>query len=786
METHSDLSRSLESLQGAALSQDALINRIAREQINPEPGKLMTFQNAPDNAVTRHALLTVNGVESVPRGIVNSVLHHVENPMQTLETLGTAAAMGVVLKTVLPEGGMAGKVAGGLIGAYFTYKAAEPIFDSYKQAHNATSLKQLDRATKQFGKAGGAFIVDSAIAAVGYKIGSHYTDKVLTSKSFDGFADVKANFYNRLADTSSRITENMGITTPKPGREIIESSGANGTRVRLNGSDRQAPEGTVKGEVDPNTPMEVTVMLKSQASDLRMDRTLARIAQGRQAPLTEAEFAHQFAASQESLNVVTRFANEYGLKVSESNIVSGRVVLSGKAGDFTSAFDTRLAQYESSGQIFRGRSGTLSVPQELAKHITGVLGTDDRPQARNHAVRFVEPREPAPTPPDVPKDPNARQNGLFPDQVADAYNFPKKTGEGQTVAIIELGGGLDKAENAKYYKNNSLPEPKINVIEIAEARNKPGFDSAADGEVHLDSQIVGVVAPKAQQHLIFAPNSDKGFIDAITRATFPEKGEAQSTAISISWGAPEELWTKQGMDGMSAAFKKAALRGISIFAASGDDGALDRSRSNTWQVDFPASDPSVTGTGGTRLSVKDGVIQSEVAWNNNRANDAGGGGVSQKFPLPDFQKDSKVPPNANPGGGIGRGVPDVAGNADPQTGYKVRVPSGDAVIGGTSAVAPLYAALTMRLNEALGKPAGNLNPWLYKNTAIFNDITQGHNNGYRTAPGWDAVTGLGSIDGSKMLAALQASPNVTPNFGQFRFVGPSQFTPVAPVIDQSK
>lgn len=788
METHRDLATSLDLLQGKAASADALINRIARDQINPEPGKLMTFQNAPDNPVTRHALLTVNGVESLPAGVVNSVVHNIKNPHETLETLGMAAAMGVVLKTVLPEGGMAGKVAGGLIGVYFTYKAAEPIFDSYKQAHHASTLKELDHATKQFADAGGSFIVNSAIAAVGYKIGSHATDRVLTSKSFDGFADAKANFYSKLSQTGGRLLENMGVTTsPAKTAEIAASgTGKIGSRVRLNGSERQAPEGTAKGDVDPSTPMEVTVMLKSQASDLRMDRTLARIAQGRQAPLTEAEFAHQFGAKQESLSAVTKFANEFGLQVSESNLTSGRVVLSGKAGDFSSAFETRLAQYESSGQLFRGRVGSLSVPQELAKHITGILGTDDRPQARNHAVRFVEARDPSPAPPEAPKDPHARKAGMYPDEVADAYNFPKgKTGEGQAVAIIELGGGLDKAENSKYYKNNSLPEPKINVIEVGGAKSKPGVDSVADAEVHLDSQIIGVVAPKATQHLIFAPNSDKGFIDAITRATFPEKGEMPSSAISISWGAPEELWTKQGMEGMSAAFKKAALRGISIFAASGDDGALDRSRSNTWQVDFPASDPSVTGTGGTRLTVKDGAIHSEVAWNNGRANDAGGGGVSQVFQLPEFQKNSKVPPNANPGGQVGRGVPDIAGNADPQTGYNIRVPGSDVVIAGTSAVAPLYAALTMRLNEALGKPVGNLNPWLYNNTHIFNDITVGHNNGYRTAPGWDPVTGLGSVDGTKMLAALQANPNTIAKFGQFRFVGPSTVTqPVQ--IDKSK
>ncbi|MBX9686575.1 MAG: S53 family peptidase [Candidatus Obscuribacterales bacterium] len=760
-------------------SQDALINHLAKDLLAPRAGHLMSFQDAPDNATTRLGLVTLQGLENIPRGIKNAVVHDFTHPAETLETLGTAAGMAVVLKTVLPEGGLAGKLAGAAIGTYFTYKAAEPILDSYKKAHKAQTLNQLDLASKQFGDAGGAFIVNSAVAAVGYKLGSQVTDRVLSSRSFDGFADSKAKFYKNLG---SRLSDSLGITSPKEVFPLVESKSSLTTpnlepRVKFTPSEKQAPAGELKGEVDPAASMEVTVMLKSRGSDLRMERTLARIAQGRQAPLSDADFAKEFGAKPESLDAINKFANDYGLKVSESDLKSGRVVLNGSAGDFSKAFDTRLSVYENAGVRFRGREGSLTLPAKLADHIVGILGTDDRPQARAY-VRFAatEPKDaPAPKDPSGPSEPSGKRVGYMPNEVADAYNFPKEqSGNGQAVAVIELGGGIDKADNAKYYKDRGLPEPEINIIEVGGAKNKPGFDSAADGEVMLDSQVIGVVAPKATQHLIFAPNSDKGFIDAITRATFPENGEKPSSAISISWGAPEELWTKQGMEGMSQAFKKAALKGISIFAASGDDGAIDRSRSGRFQVDYPASDPSVTGTGGTRLTLKDGKVVSELAWNNNRDNDAGGGGVSQNFPVQDFQKDANLPLNANPGGGPGRGVPDIAGNADPLTGYKVRVGGKDSIIGGTSAVSPLYSALTMRINEALGKPVGSLNPWLYRNTSIFNDIVEGNNNGYTTGPGWDAVTGLGSLDGSKMLAALKANPNISTNFGQFKFLGPAQ------------
>ncbi len=782
-----DALESLARAEDKTEGQNSLINKLAKDLCTKEPGSLMTFQNAPDNAVTRYGLLTLQGVENIPRGVANSLAHNIQNPLKVAETLGTAAGMALVLKTVLPEGGLAGKVAGAAIGIYFTYKAAEPVVDAYKKAGNAKTLQELDLASKQFGDAGGSFIVDSAIAAVGYKIGSNLTDRVLSSRSMDGFADAKAGFYNKLSQVGTKITDNMGITAGRQSSiaNILPEGEGKASRVRLADSNRNAPEGTVKGPVDPNIDMDVTVMLKSKGSQLRMDRTLKRIAQGRQAPLSEAEFANQFAAKAESLAAVTKFAEEYGLKVSEANLSSGRVVLNGKASQFSTAFETKLSHYENSaGLEFRAREGSLSIPGELAAHISSVLGTDNRPQLRSY-IKFLETKE-NPLPGDLPAepvDPRARKAGYMPNEVADAYNFPKgKTGEGQAVAIIELGGGLDKIENSNYYKNNGLPEPKIQVIEVSGAKSKPGWDSRADAEVHLDSQIIGAVAPKATQNLIFAPNSEKGFIDAITRATFPEKGEMQSSAISISWGAAEEFWTKQAMNDMSIAFKKAALKGLSVFAASGDDGALNNSRSGRWQVDFPASEPTVTGTGGTTLQIKDGKIVTEVAWNNNRPNDATGGGISEVFPAQEFQRNANVPPNANRGGGSGRGVPDVTGNGDPASGFRIRTVDGsDIVTAGTSAVAPLYSALTMRLNESLGKPVGSLNPWLYRNTGIFNDILSGHNNGYKTGPGWDPVSGLGSIDGGKMLAALKQNPNTPVNFGEFRFIGPSQISAPAPI-----
>ncbi|MBX9691722.1 MAG: S53 family peptidase, partial [Cyanobacteria bacterium] len=688
----------------------------------------------------------------LPSGVWNSVVHNVNHPIDALSTFGMGAGMAVVLKTVLPEGGLAGKLAGAAIGAYFTYQSIKPLAEAYGKAGNAVSMRDLDLASRQIGNTAGTFLVDSAIAAAGYKVGSHYTGRVLSSQAMDGFADAKANFYNNLG-------------------EKFSPTKLDGSLKKAHGLRLAAPElpldATYRGELNPSTKMDVSVMLKSQASDLRIQRTLARIAEGRQAPLTDHQIAESFSSSPESLNAVTKFANENGLQVKESNLNSGRVVLSGSSEQFARAFDTKLSTYElPGGEKFFGRQSSMSVPSSLSSHINGVLGLDTRPQMKPHFVKLsgISPRQGADS---------AGTRGFMPNEVADAYNFPKDSmGKGQNVAIIELGGGMDRVDNAKYYQRHGLPEPKINIIEVGEGKNKPGH--AWDSEVMLDSQVIGVVAPEATQSIIFAANSEKGFADAVLRAAFPEKAEGKNSVISISWGLNEEGWSKEGIAGMNDAFKKAALKGISIFASAGDDGARDRSTSGKLLAHYPASDPHVTASGGTRLLVDEqGKYKSEKVWNNGGKNDAGGGGISEVFPPQEFQKNANVPPHAS-SGKLGRGVPDIAGNADPVTGYNIRVHGSESLMGGTSAVAPLYAALMLRINGAMDKPfSAPLNAWLYENSnkGFFNDVTIGDNGGYKAGPGWDAASGLGSIDGSKLFAAIKANPYLksgTIKFPQFK------------------
>jgi kumamolisin len=194
--------------------------------------------------------------------------------------------------------------------------------------------------------------------------------------------------------------------------------------------------------------------------------------------------------------------------------------------------------------------------------------------------------------------------------------------------------------------------------------------------------------------------------------------------------------------------------GATVLAAAGDSGSTDGSTDGSAQCDFPASSPHVLGCGGTRLTLDSaGAIAGETVWNDGSSGGSTGGGVSTLFPLPTWQADAGVPANAG-SGGSGRGVPDVAGNADPETGYQILVDGGSVVLGGTSAVAPLWAALVARLAQQTGTKLGLLQTVLYDGVksgvaqAGFQDVTSGSNGAYSAGPGWDACTGFGSPDGA--------------------------------------
>jgi kumamolisin len=374
----------------------------------------------------------------------------------------------------------------------------------------------------------------------------------------------------------------------------------------------------------------------------------------------------------------------------------------------------------------------------LPAEAIAVLGLDRRPVARPHF------RRPLTTPAQT----------YTPLQVGALYQYPAGTdGSGEAVAIIELGGGFSASDLARYFQSLGITQPPaVTAVPVAGGANTPGGE--ADGEVMLDIEIVGALAPAASIAVYFAPNTDQGFYEAISQAA--HDAARHTAVISISWGGPEEGWTASARAAMESALEDAATLGVTVTVASGDSGSGDGVSGGAPHVDFPASSPYALACGGTKLVSSGGVITSEVVWNETSSGEgATGGGVSVEFPLPVWQQSAGVPraPNGQPG----RGVPDVAGNADPQSGYQVLVDGQAQVIGGTSAVAPLWAALIARCNQKLGHPLGDAHAALYPlGGSAFNDILSGNNGAYQAGVGWDACTGLGSPRGEALLTALAA------------------------------
>jgi kumamolisin len=571
----------------------------------------------------------------------------------------------------------------------------------------------------------------------------NWLDKAVPAEPVDALARFAASIWQRTEAS-------------KPAHDVSNGRTDIGSALSLK------PKGVCKGECAPQTPLEVSVFVKSKASDGEIDREIQRIQQRVTGFMNDAEFEQRFGANPESVRELRKFAQANGLSVSQVDTRSGRVVLRGTASQFSTAFACKLQEYEQpDGTVVRARVGALTVPKELAGHVDAVLGLDDRAKARTHFIKLNDEETSAAF------EPRSlfgyKPKAMLPTEVATLYKFPHATtGGGQNIALIELGGNPNPADYAKYYESHRMKIPQLNIITVDGAKVEPGKPHPANSELALDSEIIGAVAPDAVQNMIIAPNSERGFVDAIERAAFPREGEAPNQAISISWGLNEKAWSAQGLLEMNNMFKKAWIRGIGVYAASGDDGAKDGT--DTYQPDYPASDPYVTATGGTRLIGRNGEIAAETVWNNGKWSGSTGGGVSEIWNVPDYQRDVSVPPSANNTGKPGRGVPDISGNADPRSGYIIRVDGKESTIGGTSGVAPLYAALHARLAQAVGSSAptqlGNLNPFFYRHGlqgGFFNDITDGDNNGYKAGRGWDAASGWGSVrDGNRMLAMLKA------------------------------
>jgi len=473
--------------------------------------------------------------------------------------------------------------------------------------------------------------------------------------------------------------------------------------------------------------------------------------------LSYEEFEERHGLADDDLAEIEAFAGQYGLAVKSVHKAARMVELVGKAGAINEAFGVELHQRDDARGECTAHHGPIHLPETIAEIVEGVTGLDTRETAAR-----IRPEVP-------PVDPRQLLERLqafltyFPGEVAEIYNFPRELdGTGQTIGLIEFGGGYRRSDIEEYFQRQGMPVPEIVDVPVGGARNRPSDSlSLEDLEVTLDLEIAGAVAPGARLVVYFLDGSAESMVTAIKTAVFD--GENRPSVLSISYGSAEELFRPQDLRLVNQALREAALMGVTVCVSSGDAGSASGDYAQfppppTTHVVFPASSPYVLACGGTRLKRTESGQFRETVWNNlNQARTASGGGVSKVFERPDYQSGVSVPANADPEAKLrGRGVPDVAGNADFETGYRILLDGNLLPGGGTSAVAPLWAGLIARLNQGLGRRVGFINPLLYRlaGSSAFRSITEGDNGAYPAEPVWNACTGLGSPDGTRLLAAI--------------------------------
>jgi hypothetical protein len=528
---------------------------------------------------------------------------------------------------------------------------------------------------------------------------------------------------------------------------------------------------------------------------------------GRRQFLSRAELASKYAAAAADMEQVAGFARSKGLTVLEVHAARRTVAVSGTVAQLSDAFAVDLGQYTSEagaaagasgagGETYRGREGAVHVPEDVAELVEGVFGLDNRRMARRSGG-------------------SGGPTGavLTPIDIANLYNFPPIPGSisDQTIGVFEFNGGytVDQATgrpsdidsfiatlNATYNPPLSLSQIDVIPVPVVGGANVLAGTAAnpsnSDGEVALDISTAGSVANGAPIGVYFAPFTELGWVEAILTAIFPDPPQPAPSVLSISWFNPEDQWTTSALQTLTGMFQQAAEAGITVFSASGDQGSSGGDVDGKAHVDYPYCDPWITACGGTQISDVTWTSATtasgftENTWNegtNANGSDVAitGGGISTVqdssgnliFGLPTWQQGFNVPPSINDNTTRGRGIPDIAGYANGYNLYLYGSPSNN--WWGTSETAPLYAGLVARINATLGFNVGYLNPTLYAlatSPSLFRDIQDDASNaftfvvpnsspaqlltspGYRSVAGWDACTGIGVLDGTRLIEAL--------------------------------
>jgi kumamolisin len=513
---------------------------------------------------------------------------------------------------------------------------------------------------------------------------------------------------------------------------------SNSKRIALKGSEHASlPNASAIGPTDPHQMIEVSVILKH-----RQNLPVPGNAGTEGRIQNHNDFAKTHGADPAHVDKIRQFARDNHLQMLErgDEVLRRTVTLAGTAGAMEKAFSVELTEFDHPDGSYRGHSGAIQMPEEYAALVQGVFGLDNRPVAQPH-IRYRGARHAF--------GPRAASITYTPSQVARLYGFPADAnGTGQTIGLIELGGGYRTGDIREYFQMIGLQPPQVRSISVNHGNNRPTTPHSLDGQVMLDIQVAGAVAPGASLAVYFAPNTERGFQDAVSTAIHDQLNKV--SVLAINWGNAEETWCGQSIENFHQLAQEAALLGITITAACGDDGSSNGLMDGKNHVDFPASCPDVLAVGGTRLMAASGNIERETVWNGGAQGGTTGGGYSTVFSRPNWQ--AAVVSHS------GRGVPDVAANADPESGYSILVDGQQVVIGGTSAAASLWAGLIVLMNQKFNRRVGFVNSMLYSidQSSGFREITLGCNGAYTASYGWNPCAGQGSPLGTRLLQSLQA------------------------------
>jgi kumamolisin len=531
-----------------------------------------------------------------------------------------------------------------------------------------------------------------------------------------------------------------------------------GTHVILSGSSRaMRPGAQVLGVADPDEWIEVTIKV-------RRKKALPEWGKKGEKPLNVKELATEYGANPADLEKVRTVLTGYGVKVLRENVVSCSLLAGATAEVWESVFQVRLFHYAHGEGNYRGRKGELRIPAELQDIVLGVFGLDNRKMIKRRPIqrRRVSLH--------LAGTAAANRTWFYPAELATIYSFPAGDGRGQTVGLLEFGGGYFPDDLATFCQDAGVPVPTVKTVSV---NNTPtNAKDGAEGEVMLDVEVVAGVCPASTIVVYFSSFDESGWVNVVDTAIHDQTNPL--TVISCSWGYAEDAtgaWTTGAQAAINDSLQAATLLGITVCVAAGDDGSDDQVGDGHAHVDFPSSSPYVLAVGGTTLKVASNGKITETAWKDGdglRKDNGGstGGGVSTIFPRPSWQ--TVTIQSINPGSIEGRVVPDVAADASANTGYWTVVDGQGGASGGTSAAAPLWASLIARLNAGLGMPAGFLSPLLYQagangqplGTTGCRDITSGNNDtasigGYSAGPGYDAVSGWGVPIGTALESGLK-------------------------------